>query len=153
MTLEIFAQESSGGSPLGLIILLLPIAAIIFLTVVPQRRQKAKQQELMSNIAVGDEVVSIGGIHGVVNHIEDDVVHLEVDDDVVIKMGLGAIGRKASEPDPNSASGRRGGGLLAGLMGGAAQDAAGSGGDSEGQDSKADDGDSDGSADGAGKED
>ncbi len=40
---------------------------------------------------MGDEVVTIGGIHGVVNHIEDDVVHLEVDDDVVVKIALGAV--------------------------------------------------------------
>ena len=85
MTLELLAQESSGGSPLGIIILLLPIAAIVFLMVVPQRRQKAKQQELLNNLEVGDEVISIGGIHGVINHIEDDVVHLEVDDVQVVK--------------------------------------------------------------------
>lgn len=104
-----------------MIILLLPIAAIIFLTVVPQRRQKAKQQQLMSNLEVGDEVVSIGGIHGVINHIEGDVVHLEVDDDVVMKFGLGAISRKSDEPDPNSREGKRSGGLLASLMGGGGQ--------------------------------
>jgi preprotein translocase subunit YajC len=118
VTLELLAQESSGGSPLGIIILLLPIAAIVFLMVVPQRRQKAKQQELLNNLEVGDEVISIGGIHGVINHIEDDVVHLEVDDDVVMKFGLGAISRKAHEPDPNSPEARRSGGLLASLMGG-----------------------------------
>ncbi len=123
MTLELLAQESSGGSPLGILILVLPIAAIIFLMVVPQRRQKAKQQELMNNLEVGDEVISIGGIHGVINHIEDDVVHLEVDDDVVMKFGLGAISRKAHEPDPNSPEARRSGGLLASLMGGGAQSA------------------------------
>jgi preprotein translocase subunit YajC len=123
VTLELLAQESSGGSPLGIIILLLPIAAIVFLMVVPQRRQKAKQQELLNNLEVGDEVISIGGIHGVINHIEDDVVHLEVDDDVVMKFGLGAISRKAHEPDPNSPEARRSGGLLASLMGGGAQSA------------------------------
>jgi preprotein translocase subunit YajC len=146
VTLELLAQDSSGGSPLGLIILLLPIAAIVFLMVVPQRRQKAKQQELLNKLEVGDEVISIGGIHGVINHIEDDVVHLEVDDDVVIKFGLGAISRKAHEPDPNSPEGRRSGGLLAGLMGGGSQSAtSGSGSDGD----EASDGDGgDGSANG-----
>jgi len=115
--LALFAQNSDGGNPLGLIILLVPIAAIIFLTVVPQRRQKKKQAELMSQLAVGDEVVTIGGIHGVVNHIEDDVVHLEVDDDVVMKFGLGAVNRKATEPDPNSPDAKKGG-IMGALMGG-----------------------------------
>lgn len=113
----LFAQGDGGGggSPLGLIILLLPIAAIIFLTVVPQRKQRRKQAELMAALEVGDEVVTIGGIHGVVNHIEDGVVHLEVDDDVVVKFGLGAVSRKAGEPDPAEA--RSGGGILAAFTG------------------------------------
>jgi len=137
VTLELLASGGdTGGSPLGLLILLLPIAAIIFLTVVPQRRQRAKQAALMSNLEVGDEVVTIGGIHGVINHIEDDVVHLEVDDDVVMKIGLGAVSRKAAEPDPNSPASRQRGGIMGALMGGGAADSAASSdpdGDSEGQ--------------------
>lgn len=124
---QIFAQDG-GGSPIGLIILLLPIAAIIFLTVVPQRKQRRKQAELMASIEEGDEVVTIGGIHGVVNHIEEGVVHLEVDDDVVVKFGLGAVSRKADEPDP-SASGGRPGGIMGALMGGAAGSSTDDGGD------------------------
>ena len=122
---QLLAQDNGGRSPIGLIILLLPIAAIIFLTVVPQRKQRRKQQELMSSLEVGDEVVTIGGIHGVVNHIEDAVVHLEVDDDVVMKFGLGAVSRKAEEPDPDAQQSR--GGFLSALTGGAAGGAGASG--------------------------
>jgi preprotein translocase subunit YajC len=140
-TLALFAQESQ-GNPLGLIILLLPIAAIIFLTVVPQRRQKRKQAELMANLAVGDEVVTIGGIHGVVNFIEDDVVHLEVDDDVVVKFSLGAVSRTAQEPDPDSAPAQRGG-LMGALMGGStASRDRGTDGDGDSTDGDSTDGDS-----------
>lgn len=145
--LALFAQESEGGNPLGLIILLVPIAAIIFLTVVPQRRQKKKQAELMSKLAVGDEVVTIGGVHGVVNHIEDDVVHLEVDDDVVMKFGLGAVNRKATEPDPNSPQAKKGG-IMGALMGGST--AARSSVDAQEGDGDAEGGDA---ADGDGRED
>lgn len=135
-----FAQES-GGNPLGLIILLLPIAAIIFLTVVPQRRQRRQQAELMSAIDVGDEVVTIGGIHGIVNHIEDDVMHLEVDDDVVIRVGRGAVARRVGDPDPSDPKNKPG--LLSSLMGGgAAASAKGAGADGgAGDDGDAGDGD------------
>ncbi|MGI9578535.1 MAG: preprotein translocase subunit YajC [Microthrixaceae bacterium] len=151
MTLELLAQDSGGGSPFGLIILLLPIAAIIFLTVVPQRRQKAKQAALMKNLEVGDDVVSIGGIHGVINHIEDDVVHLEVDDDVVMKFGLGAISRKSDEPDPNSPEGRRSGGFLSSLMGGGQAGAGATDSDSDAEVDISDSGDDSGAGDGADK--
>lgn len=141
-TLTLLAQES-GGNPIGLLILLLPIAAIIFLTVVPQRRQKQKQAQLMQSLAVGEEVVTIGGIHGVVNHIEDDVVHLEVDDDVVIKLGLGAVSRKAEEPDPASPAAKSRGGFMSALMGGGAAGAATDGNDDSGADGEFSDDDED----------
>lgn len=90
------AQE--GGSSFGLLILLLPVAAIIYLTVMPQRKQRKKQAELAANLSEGDEVVTIGGIIGTINFLEDDQVHLEVDDDVVIRFSKSALSGK-TEPD------------------------------------------------------
>ncbi|MFV0317771.1 MAG: preprotein translocase subunit YajC [Microthrixaceae bacterium] len=133
--IALLAQESSsGGSPLGILILILPMAAIVALMILPQRRQRKKQADLMSAIDVGDEVVTIGGMHGVVNHIEGDEVHLEVDDDVVIKFSLGAVSRMASDPD--AAASKPSGGILGALTGGGqgAGTGKGGGGTSEGGD-------------------
>lgn len=101
-------NNNQSGNPLGLIILLLPIGAIVFLMIMPQRKQRQKQAQVVNNLTVGDEVVTIGGVIGVINHIEDDVVHLEVDDDVVIRLSKGAISRPLGEPDPAVASKSRG---------------------------------------------
>lgn len=103
----LFAQSQGGGSPLGLVILLLPIAAIVFLMIVPQRRQRQKQAELMGALAPGDEVVTIGGLYGVITVVEDDVVHLEVDNDVVLRFSKAAVSRRAGDPEPNSPAARR----------------------------------------------
>jgi preprotein translocase subunit YajC len=103
----LLAQSQGGGSPLGLIILLLPIAAIVFLMIVPQRRQRQKQAQLMSALAPGDEVVTIGGLYGVITVVEDDVVHLEVDNDVVLRFSKAAVSRRAGDPEPDSPAARR----------------------------------------------
>ena len=96
----VLAQSKSQGSPLGLLILLVPMGAILWLTIVPQRKQRQKQAALMSQLAVGEEVVTNGGIIGTITFLEDDVVHLEVDSDVVIRVAKGAISRTTSEPAP-----------------------------------------------------
>ena len=98
LSLVLAAQQQ--GSPLGLLILLVPMGAILWLTIVPQRKQRQKQAALMSQLAVGEEVVTNGGIIGTITFLEDDVVHLEVDSDVVIRVAKGAISRTTSEPDP-----------------------------------------------------
>lgn len=112
------AEQQS--NPLGILILIVPFGLLIWLMVVPQRKQKARQQQLMADLAVGDEVMTSGGIVGQITHIEDGVVHLEVDHDVVIRVAKGSIARSMAEPDPDSAPSRSRGGLLGGLMGGGA---------------------------------
>ena len=110
LSLVLAAQQQ--GSPLGLLILLVPMGAILWLTIVPQRKQRQKQAALMSQLAVGEEVVTNGGIIGTITFLEDDVVHLEVDSDVVIRVAKGAISRTTSEPAPAEKGARlaRGGG-------------------------------------------
>ncbi len=141
--IALLAQNDSGGSPLGILILVVPMAAIVLLMIVPQRRQRKKQADLMASIGVGDEVVTIGGMHGVVNHIENDEVHLEVDDDVVVKFSLGAVSRLAHEPDPAAPGAKSSGGILGALTGAGAQSSSDDG-DSDGSDSDGGDGDGDG---------
>ena len=59
----LLAAESQ-GSPLGILILIVPFGLLIWLMVVPQRKQKARQQQLISSLSVGDEVMTTGGIVG-----------------------------------------------------------------------------------------
>lgn len=107
----VLAQEQ--GSPLGLLFILIPFGLLIYLMVVPQRKQRARQQQLVSSLSAGDEVVTAGGIVGVINVVEDDLIHLEVDNDVVIRVSKGSVSRNLSEPPEEPK-----GGLLSGLFGG-----------------------------------
>jgi preprotein translocase subunit YajC len=118
----VLAAEES-GSPLGILILIIPFGLLIWLMVVPQRKQKARQQQLMSSLSVGDEVMTTGGIVGQITFLEDDLAHLEIDHDVVIRVARSAIARSMAEPDPAAAPARSRGGLLGGLMGGGASTA------------------------------
>jgi preprotein translocase subunit YajC len=93
------AQQQQEGNPLSLLIILIPFGLLIWLMVVPQRKQRKRQQELLGSLAVGDEVITSGGIVGVITFLEDDLAHLEVDHDVVIRVSKSSIARSTSEPD------------------------------------------------------
>lgn len=114
---SLLAQQQQEGNPLGLLIILIPFGLLIWLMVVPQRKQRQRQAQLIASLEEGDEVITAGGIVGVITHIEDDLVHLEVDNDVVIRVAKSSVTRSTAEPDPATAPKRRGG-LLGGLTGG-----------------------------------
>lgn len=98
-TASILAAENS-SSPLGMLILFVPLGLLLYMMIVPQRKQKQKQADMLRKLEVGDEVLTTGGIVGVITFVEDDLFHLEVDTDVVIRVARSAIARSTSEPDP-----------------------------------------------------
>lgn len=61
-----------------------------------QKRQKATL-EMQKNLKRGDKVVTIGGLHGEVDALEDTVVYLIVDGKTRLKFERQAIGRVINE--------------------------------------------------------
>lgn len=74
---------------------LLPLALLLgllyFTMVRPQQIQHRKRQEMLSSLKRGDDVVTIGGIHGTVTAIGEDTVRLQVSDNVEIEMNKTSI--------------------------------------------------------------
>jgi preprotein translocase subunit YajC len=71
-------------------------AVFYFLLIRPQQRRTRAQRELTASIAVGDDVVTIGGIHGTVRELDDDEAILEIADGVEVRFLRSAISRKLS---------------------------------------------------------
>jgi preprotein translocase subunit YajC len=69
-------------------------ALMYFLFIRPQQKRQKEFAALLASLAVDDQIVSAGGIHGTIRVIEDDVVDLEIADGVVVRMAKGAITRK-----------------------------------------------------------
>jgi preprotein translocase subunit YajC len=126
--LTILAQEKRGGGSItGLLIILIPMGAILYMTIMPQRKQRQKQAALLSKLDVGDEVITTGGIIGTITFVEDDLYHIEIDVDVVIRIAKSGVAKSLAEPaaaekGKSSSKGvsRSRKGLLAGALGGAA---------------------------------
>lgn len=95
---SIFAAQQE-SNPLGMLILFVPLGLLLYMMIVPQRKQKQRQADMLRKLDVGDEVVTTGGIVGVITSVDDDLFHLEVDTDVVIRVAKSAVARSTSEPD------------------------------------------------------
>lgn len=86
-------------SPLGLLVPLGIIFLIFwFLVMQPQRKQQRERDEMLKAIGTGDEVVTTGGIHGVVRGATDDVLTVEIanlkGERLRIKVDRGRIDRR-----------------------------------------------------------
>lgn len=80
----------------SLIIFALFIGVMYFLLIRPQQRRQKQHQGMLASLDRGDDVVTVGGMHGRIETITDDYIDLEVTDDVVLRFQRQAIAKKVS---------------------------------------------------------
>ena len=93
-TLTLFAADDSGGSALSLLFLPLMFVGAYFLLIRPQRRRLKEQASLQSELQEGDEVITTSGMYGFITGFDGDIVWLEVDDNIQIRVARAAVQRK-----------------------------------------------------------
>jgi len=78
----LLATQSSGGSS-GIFGLLLPLVLIFavfyFFIYRPQQKREEEHQEMVDNLEQGDKVVTVGGVHGTIQRLEEATVLAQVD--------------------------------------------------------------------------
>lgn len=72
------------------------VALIYFLIIRPQKKRQKDHQKLISEMALGVEIVTIGGIHGEVSRIKDDTLWIKVSNNVEIEIEKSAVSRTVS---------------------------------------------------------
>lgn len=76
----------------NLIPLLVIMAIFYFLLIRPQKRQVEQKKEMLSNIKPGDSVVTIGGLHGVVDELSESAQTVVLDcEGIYLTFALHAI--------------------------------------------------------------
>ena len=73
----------------------LPLVAIIgifyFLIIRPQSKKQKETQRMLSALRKGDKVITVGGLHGVIQSIRETTVILRVDENTKLEFNRAAI--------------------------------------------------------------
>jgi len=84
----------------GMIIYLAVFFGIIyFLMIRPQQKQQKQRMQMLNSVKVNDRIVTIGGIHGRITKIKDDIITVRIADKVEIELEKQAIGRVLNNKD------------------------------------------------------
>ena len=76
--------STSGGGNLQMILILVVFFLIMYFIMIRPEKKKQKKIEAMRNaLTVGDEIVTIGGIMGVVVNVTEDNITIETGEDKV----------------------------------------------------------------------
>lgn len=108
--INVFALESAastgGGDMTGLLTLgmmAIVFVAFYFFAIRPQRKQEKETNAMRNNLAVGDEITTIGGIIGKVVSIKEETCVIETSRDLtrirILKSAISRVDVKAEDAD------------------------------------------------------
>ena len=94
----ILLQQPSGQSLYSNLLLIGGIVLIFYFFMIrPQQRKQKDQKKFLEEVKKGDNIVTIGGIHGRIASIDGDTIILEVEKGGKIKLDKSSISLEASK--------------------------------------------------------
>jgi preprotein translocase subunit YajC len=86
--------------------ILIPIALLVALTyfvlVRPQRRRQQQQNEMVSQLEEGVEILTAGGVYGTVRSIREDELTVEIAPGTNIKLDKRAVAMVVPQEEPET---------------------------------------------------
>lgn len=92
----IAAETGTSGSiwpTIGMFALLFGLMYLMFIR--PQSKRRKEAEQMQKALGAGDQVITIGGLHGTVVSADDSTVEIEIADGVTATFERHAIGRVA----------------------------------------------------------
>ena len=90
--------EGAAGSSMMTFLPLIAIVAIFyFLIIRPQNKKQKETQRMLSTLKKGDRVVTIGGIHGVIQTVKESTLIVKVDENTKLEFSRSAIASVSSQ--------------------------------------------------------
>ena len=83
MFLNVLSSASAGGGFSSIFFLIIIFVVFYFFMIRPENKRKKQLNEMRDNTAVGDEIVTIGGIMGNVVQVTGDTITFETGEDRV----------------------------------------------------------------------
>ena len=92
-TLNLFLLQQTGGTSQWSGIILIAVLFVLFwlFFIRPQNKKNKEQQQFRESLKKGDKVITIGGLHGIVDEVKERTVILSVDTNAKIEVEKSSI--------------------------------------------------------------
>ncbi|MFT5085896.1 MAG: preprotein translocase subunit YajC [Candidatus Latescibacterota bacterium] len=87
-------SEGDSANPIASLLPFALMFVVLYLLILrPQMKKQKDQQRLVDELEKKDQIVTSGGIHGVIENIKDDIVVVKIADNVKIEVSRAAVSR------------------------------------------------------------
>jgi preprotein translocase subunit YajC len=90
--LPLLQDANATGSMISTVVMFGAVFAIFYFMIIrPQNKKQKAMQKMIEAVKKGDRVVTIGGIHGIIQSVKEKTVVIKVDDSSRIEFSKSAV--------------------------------------------------------------
>lgn len=98
MNFTLLAAAQQGSMWPTILMMVALFAIMYFFMIRPQQKKQKEVNRFREALAVGQDVVTIGGIHGTIKNIDGNIITLKVATGVEIRVEKAAINPNGTQP-------------------------------------------------------
>ena len=98
MNFTLLAAAQQGSMWPSILMMVALFAIMYFFMIRPQQKKQKEVNRFRDALAVGQDVVTIGGIHGTIKNIDGNIITLKVATGVEIRVEKAAINPNGTQP-------------------------------------------------------
>ncbi|MBC8625798.1 preprotein translocase subunit YajC [Alloprevotella sp. Lung230] len=98
MNFTLLAAAQQGSMWTTILMMVALFAIMYFFMIRPQQKKQKEVNRFRDALAVGQDVVTIGGIHGTIKNIDGNIITLKVATGVDIRVEKAAINPNGTQP-------------------------------------------------------
>jgi preprotein translocase subunit YajC len=91
------AQGQGGGGASGLIMMVAIFAIFYFILIRPQQKKMKEHKKMVEDLKKGDEIVTAGGIFGIVEGVTPDTLTVKIAEGTKVKITRGSVAQVLTE--------------------------------------------------------
>ena len=73
-----------------------------FMMIRPQKKRQQEQDRLKASLKAGDKIITIGGVHGVIESVKKDTIRIVSAEKTLLEFSLDSVMKRVSESDEQS---------------------------------------------------
>ncbi len=91
------SQAQGGGGASGLIMMVVIFAIFYFILIRPQQKKMKEHKKMVDDLKKGDEIITGGGIYGVVENVAADTLTVKIAEGTKVKITRGSVAHVLTE--------------------------------------------------------
>ena len=105
LSILLLGQMSGEAGGSSVIIFWIAILAVFYFFMIrPQQQKQKKAKKFRTELKKGQNVVTIGGVHGRIAEVRDDVIILDIEKGAKLKVDIAAISYESAASEQELAS-------------------------------------------------